>query len=324
MVKAGSLSFVLQGPVADEAQGVFVAETVRLLRQHFLGCEIVLASWKGQEQPGLDVDRALYLDDPGDLEAQARPWNRFRFRNRNTKRMLVSTMAGLDAATTEYCVKLRTDSRLTGTQLLAKIERDGDVGREKVGSTWPRGGLASRILVTDIFSRDPRRSGLFCHLSDIFLCGRRSDLRLLFSKALEMLANHEANGDVPWLCPEQFLWAPTLCGSDHGELAHAFDCPPARARAYESAALASAEILNAEEIGLCFSKQFGTSRRNCYQPGDFQRYRRDAMERPFRYNLELILRSSLMSYVSRLKLLKLGVAHRLARLLGSAKTGQAV
>lgn len=303
------ISFVFQGPVVDAEAAEYLQRSIAILRAQCPSSEIVVASWRGQCGDRLtDVDRLVLLEDPGMLVTTTVWWNRFKFRNANTKRMLHSTREGLRAATRKYCVKLRTDSRVDAEKLLACLQAD------------LQSGLASslfeqRVWVGDLFSRNPRRSALLFHLSDIFLVGLRADLLGIFDKAWEWVQTLERSGGaIPWLCPEQFLWLPTLRGDASVGLAHGFAFSPDKALRYESAVLENIHILEAAGIGLTFSKQFGTTHEDCYRRSEIAEYAASKRRSPNFYAAALVSESWFRNMLSRVLLLNLGVKSRVLRL----------
>ncbi len=310
-MNADQISFVFQGPISNLEAAAYLGESIAAIRRTCPGAEIVVATWKGAALDGVHADQLLQLDDPGALATTPLWWNRFRFRNQNTKRMLISSLEGLRAGGREFAVKLRTDARVNGESI--RREMAGLSALEPEAAIFSR-----RVAVGCLFSRNPRRSALLFHLSDILLAGERTDLLSLFERACRWVGELESNSEtpIPWLCPEQFLWFPTLRGTSGVSLAHGFAYGVRKVLVYDRAAAANVKILESAAVGLEFSKQFGTSVQDCYSPAELVRYEQDARVRPIRYALHLGLSSLASNAWARVSLLMLGVKTRLPLSLG--------
>ena len=104
------ISVVIQGPLlAGQAEGA--ARCVQSLQRVLPGAELILSSWQGEDASAFAPPvRVVLSPDPGAFATTERPYN--------LNRMLVSTQAGLKAATRRYCLKLRTDLALADRSFL--------------------------------------------------------------------------------------------------------------------------------------------------------------------------------------------------------------
>ncbi|WP_026025139.1 WavE lipopolysaccharide synthesis family protein, partial [Enterovibrio norvegicus] len=117
------ISFVVQGPVqASDARKQIPGVTKRTLdsiRQYFPGSSIVLSTWKGQALEGLDFDKLIELDDPG----QNSVFNNDIEQKLNNNRQLYSSHMGLTSVKTKYAVKMRSDNVLIGRGFVELFEK---------------------------------------------------------------------------------------------------------------------------------------------------------------------------------------------------------
>ncbi len=191
MISSNHISVVVQGPI--QHQGDLTRRVLESVRTHLPDAELILSTWKGSDVSGLECDVLLLNDDPGSLGTG---------RNiDNVNRQIVSTRNGLQKATRQYAVKMRTDTLLTGTGFLDAFDRYPERRDDfKV--------FEHKIVIPTLYTRNPLHvslySGLsfFFHPSDIFQFGLREDLLLLWDVPLASV-NFEG-------VPEQYIWTSCL------------------------------------------------------------------------------------------------------------------
>jgi hypothetical protein len=160
---------------------------IRLTRRAMPGARIILSTWEGTEIPAtLPVDEVVFSADPGGLA----PLKLDDDKVNNINRQMVSTQAGLNAVTTPYAVKLRTDCWLGHAGFLDfhAEQRKRDKGRERL--------IACSFFTLDptVFERIP------FHLSDWFHFGPTDMLQAYWSAppmSAEQARFYESHRHVP-------------------------------------------------------------------------------------------------------------------------------
>jgi len=218
------ISFVVQGPVARGGP----AGTDRAcasIRAHFPGAEIVLSTWRDQDTDGLDVDEVVRSEDPGTVGPLMS----------NVNRQLVSSLAGLRAASRRLAVKTRTDLVFRTDALLRFW------GRWPLPADHPLRIFEERVLLPNVIAQRPLHVSPYpLHPTDWAFLGLRTDLLRLFGIPLM----REEEGAVPaqlegvarlfWshkvtpqYVPEQFLWVGALRRAVPDlELRHPYELTP--------------------------------------------------------------------------------------------------
>lgn len=217
-VKPEIVSFVIQGPTAPSTAGV-----IDSVRNFFPSSEIILSTWRGADTKGLETDIIIESDDPGSLNY------RLITRPDNINRQIVSTVAGLKAASRPFAVKLRTDCKLAHAGFLNLFDRYTQ--RREADRVY-----RDRIVCCTLFCRDPRFPTYLFHPSDVFQFGRLEDLRRAWDVPLRRNPDNEPKAALkafnlrPYLSiesplvPEQYLWTHVLAKSGHPvHLDHAGD-----------------------------------------------------------------------------------------------------
>ncbi|MEC6815531.1 WavE lipopolysaccharide synthesis family protein [Photobacterium toruni] len=167
------ISVVVQGPVQNyqgrthHEEGI-TQRCLASIRTHLPGAKIILSTWPDQDLSGLDYDQLIISPDPGQ--------NQDGFCHVNYQRQVLSTQAGLNAITTPYAVKLRSDNFLTGNQFVAiqqqfaKTESDQQIFSEKV------------VINSNLFRRSSHGHRVIMSPSDFFYYGRTADLKLIWQQ----------------------------------------------------------------------------------------------------------------------------------------------
>jgi glycosyltransferase involved in cell wall biosynthesis len=202
------VSFVVQGPIERDGPA-WTDRACAAIRAQFPGAEIVVSSWRGASSAGLDCDEVVLSEDPG-------PVGSARF-NTNVNRQIVSTVAGLRAASRPLVVKLRSDVVFHDAALLdhwGRWEERCDALRL----------FERRVLVPNVFTRRPGYlAPLPFHPSDWSCMGTRADLQRLFDIPLQSDAGALGGPPAPGIAalwsadlsglaatPEQYLWTSAL------------------------------------------------------------------------------------------------------------------
>lgn len=172
MIEPREISVVAQGPIVgkpgDPAEERLTAQCLESVRRFLPGAELVLSTWKGADVSGLTYDRLIESDDPGAIFCDAGQFAPRILYNAN--RQIISTRAGLRAATKPYAVKLRSDMTLTGTGFLDYFRR-----YNARNEAWQV--LRERVVTGTFYARNPRRRFAYpFHPSDWFYFGLREDV----------------------------------------------------------------------------------------------------------------------------------------------------
>lgn len=197
------ISFIVQGPIispaAKTAQNYTTNEVLESIRKHFPKSQIVLSTWKGAETAHLDYDSLVLNDDPGPLNLNGIDYN--------INRLIRSTVNGLSNCINDYVVKTRTDVIFTSNALLSEM-----ISIEPVNSRYKL--FQNKVLSTNFYVRDPVKSNILYHPSDILLIGTKSDIGLLFNHELatynEFNRAGEAGGFDNRIVNEQYLLLKTI------------------------------------------------------------------------------------------------------------------
>jgi len=173
MIPSKDISFVVQGPVNREVTPLCLTA----LREHFPQSEIVLSTWEGTDTRDLAYDTLVLSADPGAVLSMAPDFPIVCHNNGN--RQLVSTKAGLRAASRPFAAKLRSDLLLQGSGWLEHWDR-----YPHRSADWRM--FQERVIIGNLYARNPRRDiPKPFHPSDWFMFGLRDDLLLLWDVDLE-------------------------------------------------------------------------------------------------------------------------------------------
>ncbi|MFZ5830272.1 MAG: WavE lipopolysaccharide synthesis family protein [Planctomycetota bacterium] len=236
MLSSHEISVVVQGPIVggpnDPPERRLTSRCVASVRRALPQAEIVLSTYRGADLEGLTYDVLVESDDPGghlqnDL---LRVWN-------NCNRQITTTRAGLQRASGQLAMKLRSDMELTGAEGLKHFGR-----YSKRCPEWHI--FEERLLACTVYSRNPRLSYCYpLHPSDWFFFGRREDMLRLWniplqpepetSRWFETRPRPEPDlipSNLFRYAPEQYLWV--SCLRTHGEVrfehCHDFSHDPIR------------------------------------------------------------------------------------------------
>lgn len=270
-IEPRQVSVVVQGPIYDSED--LTRRVLESARRQLPGAEILLSTWAGAPTEGLPCDRVLLSADPGGLPHVHDP----RFIH-NTNRQIVTTRAGLQAASMPYAVKLRSEQLLTGRGFL------------KAFGDFPRRGddlaiFEQRVVIPNVYTINPTRGRYLFHPSDWFTFGLTRDLLLLWDLPLtpEPESTHyferrpeERRRGFPEMVrfpPEQYNWLTCLEKKYPPFCRHCQDIHPAAIRASELALVNNFIVLDLAQIGLAAPRHrlLRGAWSDCYTHAEFVR-----------------------------------------------------
>lgn len=198
------ISFVVQGQIQSETY-----DFLQKLRWNFPQAELVLSTWRGKYDRRLlrVVDKIVYNKDPGAVVGsyyrEVAQWN-------NLNRQLVTTMAGLNAASRPYVAKVRTDFTLENSSLLSFWNQ---YPRRQSDALLFRHRISVPSLYSRVYSDQPTALPVPFHPSDMFAFGCKDDMRRFFGSC--PLLTEEELGNWPPRYPNrvpypfcQWRWTP--------------------------------------------------------------------------------------------------------------------
>lgn len=108
MIESNKISVVIQGAVQRET-----TDLLRSIRRFLPEAEIILSTWKNSNVVGFAVDQIVFNQDPGAISGCIDTSRKF-----NLNRQIISSTAGVEAATRPFILKCRSDMELLGTGFL--------------------------------------------------------------------------------------------------------------------------------------------------------------------------------------------------------------
>jgi hypothetical protein len=204
-----NLSFCIQGPVARNSHGENLTQKLIASIKHFYpNSPIIFSTWESETIDFLEGINLVLSKDPGSgLRYKNRPWEN------NINRQIISTCAGLNAVTTRFVVKMRSDL-LVENRRLEKIV-------EKLPKT-PSNSYSifeNYIIVLDRLTFNPNKKlNPLLHVTDMLQAGVTKDVRRMWDIPLMTSAqeNYYANVEpilaskvanhLPEFRAEQYFW----------------------------------------------------------------------------------------------------------------------
>lgn len=171
MIKSQDISVVVQGAVTSQ----YTIPCLLSLRQHLPKAELILSTSSLITEDllqKLSYDKLIVSPDPGAvmIDRNAKIYN-------NINRQIVTSSAGIAAATRKYILKFRTDLLLTSNKWLDYFG--------VFDSKNPAQYFRSRVLVCNYYTRNPRILPVPYHLSDWILFGYAEDIKNYFKAPLQ-------------------------------------------------------------------------------------------------------------------------------------------
>ncbi len=123
MIQDQDISIVVQGPVLGTSIFGMTDEVTKVvclrIKELFPQSELILSTWEGAKTDGIVYDKLVLSSDPGGV------WFDLEDRNftNNCNRLIVSTQAGIQAATRKYVLKLRSDLFVLSKSFLNYFDR---------------------------------------------------------------------------------------------------------------------------------------------------------------------------------------------------------
>lgn len=166
MIRHEDISVVAQGSINP----ILTKLCLLSIRRFLPKSKIILSTWNNSILDGLDFDELVLSDDPGGLSHHYYEGIKIN----NVNRMVVSSLNGIKVVKSRYVLKIRSDFLLKGNSFLkfydlfSFVEADFAVFEHK-------------ILACSYFTRNPHKSNLAYHPSDIAFFGLKCDLFNLFN-----------------------------------------------------------------------------------------------------------------------------------------------
>ena len=115
-INTKDISVVVQGAIHPK----YTQKCLRSIRKYLPGATIILSTWEGSNDEGLDYDKLLLNKDPGTSGYRENVYkNKSGTKTpNNVNRQIVSTLQGLKEVKTKYAMKIRTDFYLKGNKFL--------------------------------------------------------------------------------------------------------------------------------------------------------------------------------------------------------------
>lgn len=215
MISSSDISIIIQGPVVGKPLDLYenqgTQQCIDNIREHLPYAEIIVSTWEGTEIHHLkEVDKIVFSKDPGAIT-----YNDYELKGvyNNNNRQIVSTYAGLKAATKPYAIKFRCDFQIKNLKFLETFGKYKEVYRKRY--------FKERILCLSNTTRDPIKIPLLNHICDLIQFGYTEDLQKLWNIPLQPEPNTTRkykrkhrflNDPVFWsnyrmqYTPEQYIW----------------------------------------------------------------------------------------------------------------------
>jgi len=175
---SNNISIVVQGAVTSATASILDG-----LRAVFPGAELILSTWEGSDINGLTFDKVVLSPDPG-----AQLADEVANTPNNVNRQIVSSRAGIQAASRPFILKTRTDIVIRSAGFLDYWGVYDD--------NAPSYLFKNRLLICNYYTRNPGMINLCFHPSDWLIFGNAEDLRMYFE-------------DIPLQTDETALWFKT-------------------------------------------------------------------------------------------------------------------
>jgi hypothetical protein len=203
------LTFCVQGPIVLDSSGGNLTENLfESIRHFYPGSKIVFSTWEGERVGSKRGIQVIQSKDPG---------SGLRYRNRveqnNINRQIISTVSGLNAVTTDYVVKLRSDLLVHGKSLGTILSRIPETINHEYSV------FEKYVIVPDRLTFSPRKKlNPALHVTDMLQAGLTSDIKKLwdiplmslnqevFYKYVSPEISKEVSDHLPEFRAEQYFW----------------------------------------------------------------------------------------------------------------------
>lgn len=264
-IPSSAISVVIQGPLnrdkVDPDTGLDAMQAcIKSVATALPQAEIILSTWQGEKVDNFENCKMIVSEMPPhilDLNGH----------KNNINRQLCSTIAGIQAASRSYILKMRSDLCLHNDVFckLSAYEAEENSAHQLFNSP---------VNVTNIFTRDPTKTPMLFHLSDMVHFGRAEDISDLWSHPLfSETYMKQANGPVKnpvgnfagytsmRLVPEQALTLAWL--NKHNinvDIAHICDMDFDRFTLWEQVLFMNFRIFSWQQSGITFPDRFTQSK----------------------------------------------------------------
>ncbi|MGI4852225.1 MAG: WavE lipopolysaccharide synthesis family protein [Janthinobacterium lividum] len=182
MICDKDISIVVQGPVLGQAIFGMTDNITKVvcarLKELFPESELILSTWKGAKTKDICYDKLILSKDPGGVWFDLEDLN---FTN-NCNRLIVSTQAGIKAATRKYILKVRSDLFVMSKSFLKYFYKFSHYDE-------PCKFVKNRIIAFSLDTIKGHRTSLFTqqrpyHISDWAYFGYAEDIKDLYDVPL--------------------------------------------------------------------------------------------------------------------------------------------
>ncbi|WP_165397126.1 WavE lipopolysaccharide synthesis family protein [Legionella sainthelensi] len=178
MIEDKDISIVVQGPIIYQSTLGITENVTQLvclrLRKVFPQGEIILSTWEGENTENIEHDQLILNQDPGGTWFNYEDYQTLN----NCNRMIISTFAGIKAASRKYILKIRSDLFIVSKKFLDYFERFPQYNMEYKF-------VKNRIICFSLNTLHGHKTSLFImhrpfHISDWAYFGYKSDLFNLY------------------------------------------------------------------------------------------------------------------------------------------------
>ena len=248
MIDSSRISVIIQGPIHPQ----HTDGTVANIRSMLPDAEIIVSTWEGSNYKNRQADIVVESTDPGGGVVFDNPKT-----YHSSNRQIVSTSRGLQAATREFSLKIRSDMYFRNLDFLKYW---GKYNRRSENYKL----LKDRILISTSFTPHPEREPKPFHPSDWFYFGYTSDLAVVFDSPLcpgpetsRYFETHQRptvkyDTWIPALCrysSEQYIWIAFIRRFVPLDFEHVFDVRPENLAISEQVFANNAILVDAVDIG---------------------------------------------------------------------------
>ncbi|YCO05588.1 WavE lipopolysaccharide synthesis family protein [Vibrio sp. VNB-15] len=257
------LSIIIQGKLYN-GKTYSSLDVLNSVRTYFPHAEVILSTWIGDAIPKeieALVDQVVLSEDPGDTTPSQKPLN--------INRQLVSSLAGLRAATRRFAIKTRTDILFTSDNILSMMTTP--TPKERVYKV-----SKDMVLVSDITTRTHLRPNILQRKShksltympfwvcDFLYAGLKEDLINIFdiplypdSYMIEYKGSRPSGHQHDFkYTPETYLTFTFLAKKNSVPFQYSFDNNPKATKFYEQSLVDNFLICSLQELGIDSAKYY--------------------------------------------------------------------
>ena len=178
MIHHRDISVVVQGPILTDSihnmTDTVTKDVCARIKKLMPECELILSTWEGSKVKGITHDKCVFSKDPGGTT--------FCYIDKkilnNCNRLIVSTQAGIKAASRPYVLKVRSDLFLASTGFLKYFDKFPHYDNKYKF-------VKDRIMAFCMFTIKAHKTSLFTvqkpyHIGDWAYFGNRQDLWNLY------------------------------------------------------------------------------------------------------------------------------------------------